>query len=78
MVAGPHLVFIRELWSRICISGGITECPDVPSEIPGRSSACGMHIRQYLRGRYYQPNFTINIRMAKTEKVKALLYGGVS
>ena len=69
----------RQTQSFTYLGGVITECPDVPTEIARRSSACWMRIRRYQQELYDRPNVPLDlkIRMVKTEAVEALLYGCV-
>ena len=55
----------------------MTEVPDMSVEIAGRTRACWMRIRRYLRELYDQPKVSLSLktRMVKAEAIEALLYG---
>ena len=55
----------------------MTETPDKSVETAGRTRACWMRIRRYLRELYDQPKVALSLKtpMEKAEAIEALLYG---
>ena len=69
--------FHKQMQSFTYLGDAVTETPDMSVEIVGRTRACWMRIRRYLRELYDQPKVTLSLKtlMVKAEAIKALLYG---
>ena len=67
----------KQVQSFTYLGGAVTKVPDMSVEIAGRTRACWMRIRRYLRKLYDQPKVALSLktRMVKAEVIEALLYG---